>query len=350
MNITLIIIIFLIMFTASLILLNLNKIKEYFAKFKKSKKKKSGKGKGKKDKNGKNVKLQKSPTQTRPVVKPPEEKKPEDKEEQNKDDNNTDKTSEYKNPIKPVMSTPVTPTTNTLNNPYSAFEGSKFNKTPTNTLKDDLDKEFDEIRRYINNSPTSQPVKQAPRPSFFGPSMSNMQPSQFKNNPINSSSFIQPNRQNPYGVYNQNSYPNNINSKINPFMQNSFPQKQSPMYNAEWQSNFPTNFNGGAINNMTYPPSISANRNSNSMLNIPKVNPFAQKPNNFNINNNLITPPKSETKIPVNAFESLNLDAMSGNTTAKVKIDDDEIDLNKLSPKVKKLIISNILARKNFDD
>lgn len=351
MNITLIIIILLTFFMLSLILLNLKKIKEFFAKFKKSKKKKNSKGKGKKGKDGKNVKLQKSPTQTRPVVKPAEEKKPEVLEEQNKEDLSSGNKEIYKEPIKPIVASSGVPSVNSNNSYSNAIVGSKFNKAP-NTLKDDLDKEFDEIRRFIDSSPNTNAAKKTSRPSFFDSSTSN---SQFKNSMPNSSQFIQANRPNPYGLYNQNAFnPNpfnqNVNSNVNPFMQNGFVQNKPPMFNNSMSLNHPTDLHGTTLNNTGFLPNITANKNPNITLNPPSINPFVQKTNNFNINNNFAMPKKDKTNMPANAFNSFNLDNMSENSTAKVIIDDDEIDLNKLSPRVKKLIISNILARKNFDD
>lgn len=350
MDITTIIVVLLVVFITSLILLNLKKIKTFFAKFKKSKKKKSGKGKDKKGGESKNLKLQKSPTQIRPILKPPEAKKPDEKKEEGANAQQQEKKEEYTGDVKPIAGQLQNSASNAnqpnVSTPSNYFSGSKFNMVPKST-KEDLDKEFDEIRKFIGQSSSSASSTSAVRPSFFGGN-NNLQ-SGFKPAPAfqqNGQNFIKPSY--------PNAFPQNMNNAANPFVSNPYSQTlpapfkgfQNGHYNGPQVGVQPKSFN--SANSQQF----MANNVPVGALNPSSINSFGQNTANTgaykSLTNNNIGPVNAKTS--QNVYNSFNFNDGEGYGSAKVKIDDDEIDLNKLSPNVKKLIISNILARKNFDD
>lgn len=281
------IIFFICLFVFSLVLYKWKEIKAYFAKLFKSSNKKEKKSSKNKDKgeNKNSSKLKSTEKQTRPVLKPPEEKKGEIKKEEVKD-NSKNTVNEVK-PIDYKLSTGTTKKTNT--------------KELLN-LKDDLDKEFEDIRKYLN-MPEPINIKDAAVKKVSG----NQVASPFSNN---------------------ESFKTSVGS-FSPYSANNFVKGVGRAGSTASDGKFPFNSRSGSnLNKNTFKSVEIGSKN-----NLPVSN-FKPDLNYKNISQDL---PYYNTKL-------------NKNVENKVTIDGEEIDLNKLPLNIKRLIVSNILARKNYDD
>lgn len=285
------IIFFVCLFVFALILYKWKNIKAYFSKLFKSsnkgeKKKKSSKKDGENGK-GNTSKLKSSEKQTRPILKPPEESKAENKKEENKVNNGNVidvKPIEYK-----LSSTPA----------------KKQDTKELLNLKNDLDKEFEDIRKYLNmpepiNLKTSG-VKKVPGNQVASP---------FDNN---------------------DNFKANVGN-FNPYSANSFVKGVGRAGSTASEGKFPYNSRSASRENISKNTYNSANIPSNKSLPVSNFKPTVDIKN---INQDL---PYSNAKLNKTSVEN------------KVVIDGEELDLNKLPLNIKRLIVSNILARKNYDD
>ncbi|MBQ3047716.1 MAG: hypothetical protein IJD48_01730 [Clostridia bacterium] len=258
MDTTLWIIIFSCLFVFSLIAYNFKKIKSFFSKLFKSSNNKKTKSSNKKSAKSKAIKLKATENQIRPLLKAPEEKPTNTKDKEEKTKVEEQKAMDYKfKPVSPV----------------------KEEKKNLDDLKLELDKEFEEIRKYLD-FPKSNNIKD---------------------------------------VYSKRINPNlNINAKqninSNTFLNNS--NKQG-FYDAETQS-------------------------LDTMMDIEKKMRNNRKPA-------LLNSPKSEYENELRKRSIYHKDSSLKTLENKVMIDGEEIDLNKLPLNIKKLLISNILSKKNYD-
>lgn len=274
------IIFFVCLFAFSLILYNFKKIKAYFSKiFKSSGKKKSNKKKDKESKDSSKVKA--NTGQIRPILRPPEEKKTEDK----KEDKQESKKESVENsaPIQKPLEYKLD------SSPAKAKEAKELMK-----LKTDLDKEFEDIRKYLN-LPEPINIKNVNKvPGVQTESSKNVQSKSSPTGYLGSSSndFVK-------GVGRAGSSANEGKFPYN--SRSSFNSSETKLDNIE----------------------VSVEKDDTQL--------------NFNSNKSFKKP------MPYSYAQKKHIEN-------KVTIDGEEIDLNKLPLNIKKLLISDILSRKNYDD
>ena len=247
---TLLIVVSILVFLTCLVILNFDKIKQFFSNlkiFKKPKKEKKS--------NGKSNKLKPVETQFRPVLKPPEEHKLLNEPKKQEQSQQVVATNEENFGGLNLKGAPVT-----LSQPKPAEFSNMFSSNNRKfKTQEELDKEFDDIKNFLN-----LPIN-------------NKKPETKKG------FFTIDNKNNDNLLLNKNSIKTNFNEDDDDF--------------------------------------------------------------DFDISN--LKAKNSEKKHVDDKYE--NILGANKNTRNIIKVDGDDIDLNKLPYKIRSLLIANILNRKNFD-
>ena len=335
MTINGIIIFFIVLLVVSVFILLFPKIKTLFSKCSKNKKSK-GKKKSSNSKGNSKLKPSNAAKNIRPILKPANsEKEKEDLKllENQKENKQLDYTPtqaldfKYSGTKRPNMG---------FNNSNSDFLRSPvkpISPLPRQRTDEDVRRDFEDIKNFLdmptsNNNATlnNRPVFNNNfnnRPSFFN--NTNLPNTNRVGGGVNYNGFTPLNSSNFNRMGNRQMMPNN---KIDPSI---FNDEESDYF--DYRSLRRDNINSPNITRNNLP-----NINKSPMLVGPMVTNNKYSRPQAPVYNDASLINRNEFKLPPkNNFENI------------VKYDDVDIDLNKLSPKLKRLIISNILKRKDFD-
>lgn len=332
-----IILFFIVLLIVSVFILFFPKIKSLFLKCFKNNKKNSKKGKKNSSKAKGNTKLKPSNAakNIRPVLKPANsEKEKEDLKllEAQKENKQLDYTAtpaldfKYSGTKRPGMGF------NNTNSDFLRSPVKPLNTLPRQRTEEDVRRDFEDIKNFLDMPTTNSNSSLNNRPSFNN--NINSRPSFFGNTNLPNvnrtggtgyNGFLPANTINANRMGNRQGFSNN---KIDPSIFN----EDEDDY-IDYRSLRRDNFNS---------PNITRN-------NIPNINRTPMPVGPMVTNNKYSRP-----QLPAyDNFSYVNKDNLKiptkNNSENIVKYDDVDIDLNKLSPKLKRLIIANILKRKDFD-
>lgn len=294
MTISGIIIFFFVLFCVSAFILFFPKLKTLLSKRKKSKSK--GSSKKKKDNSKSKLKPSGAATQIRPILKPANEEK-EKEDLKLLEDAKNNKRIGYENNTPALdfkYSGTKQPMKNTNN--FNNFQPINLNSMPQRTPQE-IKKDFEDIKNFLD-LPTQKK----------GNINSNIQP-------INLPGLNNVRTPNSTGVKMQTNH-----NRIDPSI---FNDEESDYVDYR---NYPNRRN---IENSRNVPTLPQGLLNNQMR-----------------TNNKYSRPLPYQNVNLNNFKQEDKEIKEDSI---VKYDDVDIDLNKLSPKLKRLIISNILKRKDFD-
>ena len=308
MNLTLIIVLCVTVFLVSLVLLYLPKIIKFFKKF--SSKKKSKKKKNKKDDK---IKASKVVEQIRPVVKPKDEKK-------------------AKEETKDIESKKQG--TKKLNAPEQKAIDFKYSANKKKSLVESID-EYDKN----NAKPTKNKEDYNPYNITTG-----------KGNPLNRDIKKEFEDIRKFLDLPENQTGGNLQKK---YEQTKTPKINSPLDFSNSKRIDASLFNEPSSHYADYRNTNNTlNYNNNENLNVMRTNTKYSKPVPYEpVVNNNNGPIKGYTyKIDrkKSFLPTINKD-LNYDKDEYLNFEEENIDLNKLSPKLKRMIITNILKRKNFD-